>query len=351
MISMAGVAIGVAVLIVVLSVMNGFERELRARILSLTSHATITAFGDGLAGLARRCGRDARAQPGVAAVAPFVEAEALLIADRHGRHDECRNAARHRCRRLRAHASPRVGDRLTLRLGSRRCSPARSASFSARSSRGKLRVQVGDSVVVRRGAGQRDAGRRRAAHAPVQGRAASSVRHVRDRRYAGARAPRRCRAPAAARRQRHAACGSKLSDPFEAPLAVREVASALGGGLYVDDWTQRACELLPLDRADEAHDVLHPAAGRGGGRVQHRLDARHGGEGQAPGHRHPAHASAPGRASILAIFTTQGIVIGLLGTLAGVLLGVLIAVNLEVARARPRSACSACTFWMRACTS
>ena len=46
--SMLGVAIGVAVLIVVLSVMNGFERELRERILSVTSHATLTAFGAGL---------------------------------------------------------------------------------------------------------------------------------------------------------------------------------------------------------------------------------------------------------------------------------------------------------------
>jgi lipoprotein-releasing system permease protein len=47
-ISMVGVAIGVAVLIVVLSVMNGFEEELRGRILSLTSHATISGFGAGL---------------------------------------------------------------------------------------------------------------------------------------------------------------------------------------------------------------------------------------------------------------------------------------------------------------
>ena len=47
---MVGVAIGVAVLIVVLSVMNGFEHELRSRILSLTSHATLTAFGEGLVG-------------------------------------------------------------------------------------------------------------------------------------------------------------------------------------------------------------------------------------------------------------------------------------------------------------
>ncbi len=47
--SMLGVAIGVAVLIVVLSVMNGFETELRSRILSITSHATLAAFGAGAA--------------------------------------------------------------------------------------------------------------------------------------------------------------------------------------------------------------------------------------------------------------------------------------------------------------
>ena len=49
LISMLGVAIGVAVLIVVLSVMNGFERELRSRILRVTSHATVSAFGAGMA--------------------------------------------------------------------------------------------------------------------------------------------------------------------------------------------------------------------------------------------------------------------------------------------------------------
>ena len=42
--SMLGIALGVTALITVLSVMNGFEKELRDRILGMTSHATITGF-------------------------------------------------------------------------------------------------------------------------------------------------------------------------------------------------------------------------------------------------------------------------------------------------------------------
>jgi lipoprotein-releasing system permease protein len=43
-IAILGLALGVAVLIVVLSVMNGFEEVLRTRILSLTAHATISGL-------------------------------------------------------------------------------------------------------------------------------------------------------------------------------------------------------------------------------------------------------------------------------------------------------------------
>ena len=77
-ISMAGLAIGVAVLIVVLSVMNGFELEVRERILSLTSHASITAYSSRLSDWQDAAGR-VRGNPSVVAAAPFIEDQALLI--------------------------------------------------------------------------------------------------------------------------------------------------------------------------------------------------------------------------------------------------------------------------------
>ena len=43
-ISIAGVAVGVTALIVVLAVMNGFHEDLRSRILGITSHVNITSF-------------------------------------------------------------------------------------------------------------------------------------------------------------------------------------------------------------------------------------------------------------------------------------------------------------------
>src|SRR5690554_93589 len=78
-ISMVGVAIGVAVLIVVLSVMNGFEQELRGRILSLTSHATISGIGGRLPDWQREAAI-AQENPHVTGVAPYIEDQALLIA-------------------------------------------------------------------------------------------------------------------------------------------------------------------------------------------------------------------------------------------------------------------------------
>jgi lipoprotein-releasing system permease protein len=75
-VSLAGICLGVAALIAILSVMNGFEGELRTRLLSLAAHATLPAPADpeSLRALAAR----ARQEQGVVDVEPFIEVQGLL---------------------------------------------------------------------------------------------------------------------------------------------------------------------------------------------------------------------------------------------------------------------------------
>ncbi|HET8690612.1 MAG TPA: lipoprotein-releasing ABC transporter permease subunit [Steroidobacteraceae bacterium] len=75
-VSLAGIALGVAALIAILSVMNGFEGELRTRLLSLSAHATLPAAPDAEA--LRQLAERAREQPGVVSAEPFVEVQGLL---------------------------------------------------------------------------------------------------------------------------------------------------------------------------------------------------------------------------------------------------------------------------------
>lgn len=77
-ISMLGIAIAVAVLIIVLSVVNGFERELKDRLLLMSAHATIEDPREGLSAWQGRVA-DAVANPRVRAAAPFVDGQALIM--------------------------------------------------------------------------------------------------------------------------------------------------------------------------------------------------------------------------------------------------------------------------------
>ncbi|MDR0250020.1 MAG: lipoprotein-releasing ABC transporter permease subunit [Burkholderiales bacterium] len=79
MFSMAGIALGVAALIVVLSVMNGFQKELRTRILSVASHIEVRAFPelDDWASAAKI----AEQNPRVIATAPYILGQAMLSYD------------------------------------------------------------------------------------------------------------------------------------------------------------------------------------------------------------------------------------------------------------------------------
>ena len=78
-IAMAGIALGVMVLIAVLSVMNGFERDLSRRILDIVAHATLEGDGGRLDDW-RGIAASTRGASGVVAVAPFVEGRGMLVA-------------------------------------------------------------------------------------------------------------------------------------------------------------------------------------------------------------------------------------------------------------------------------
>jgi len=86
-VSMLGIALGVAALIIVLSVMNGFQKEVRDRMLSVIAHVEVFDAGRGALPDWRATVAAARRDDRVIGAAPFVSAQALV-----GRGDELRGA-------------------------------------------------------------------------------------------------------------------------------------------------------------------------------------------------------------------------------------------------------------------
>lgn len=77
--SVIGIALGVMALITVLSVMNGFEKELRARILGLASHATVAGAGNPLKNW-KAAAEIAKRHELVVGVAPYITSEGMFAA-------------------------------------------------------------------------------------------------------------------------------------------------------------------------------------------------------------------------------------------------------------------------------
>jgi lipoprotein-releasing system permease protein len=81
LISLLGIALGVAALIVILSVMNGFEGELRSRLLSMSAHGFVTG-SSGVTRDWRQLVEEVEEEEGVAAAAPIVELEGMIQSGR-----------------------------------------------------------------------------------------------------------------------------------------------------------------------------------------------------------------------------------------------------------------------------
>lgn len=319
-ISMAGVAIGVAVLIVVLSVMNGFEREVRDRILSLTAHATISALSLRLGDWQEAAAR-IRDNPAVLGAAPFIEDQALLIAGNKSSGAVVTGVLPEDERQVTVIASK-----------------VTAGSFDAMKP-GEYGIVLGDELAKALGVGM--GGRvvivtslRTTTPVGVVPRARTFkvVGLFRAGMYEYDRNLAYIHIADAARLYRMGddvtGLRLKLADMFEAPRVVRELAVALGGGYYVDDWSRKHATffrsiqltksalfiILLLVVAVAAFNIVSTL-------VMVVKDKR----------SDIAILRTIGAAprSVLSIFVTQGVAIGVIGTLSGVLLGVLISYNLE----------------------
>ena len=78
LISILGIAVGITVIITVLSVMNGFKEEIRNKILDVVSHNTLSSL-DGTIDDWQALRPELETEPGVAAIAPFVEMQVMLM--------------------------------------------------------------------------------------------------------------------------------------------------------------------------------------------------------------------------------------------------------------------------------
>lgn len=322
--SLAGVAVGVAALIVVLSVMNGFEGELRDRLLALSSHARVVASVEEEASAeARDYGWQQalavlRADARVQGVAPYVEIQALALRTPEMLPVQLRGIDPALEPDVSAAASAMVEGRLEdLRPGEDRVI---LGSVVAR----LLGVVGGDRVTLLvPGLDPSGAPAPRLRELTVSGIFEVGL-HDHDGTLALAHIDdvRELTADDAQAFGLHV----KLNDPLAAPALNRELGSRLGRGLGLRDWTQDHANYFRAIRIEKTMMtiILMLIVGVAAFNIVAMLvmvvtDKR----------TDIAILRTFGATprSVLEIFLTQGLVIGWAGVVLGVLLGVLVATH------------------------
>ncbi|HTH41170.1 MAG TPA: lipoprotein-releasing ABC transporter permease subunit [Rhodocyclaceae bacterium] len=321
LISMAGIALGVAALIVVLSVMNGFQTELRTRILGVAAHIQVIGEGDELAnwpGVMAATGQ----HPKVLSAAPYVQEQGMLSFD-----SQVRGAI---VRGIVPEAEDKVAD-FSKHMKMGQFTDLKEGEFGillgaelARS----LHVVQGDKVtlIAPQGLVTPAAVLPRLKQFTVKGifevgmfefDSGLALIHMADAQklyrlgdnVSGVRV--------------------KVADLFEAPRVARELYRFLPGNVFVTDWTRNHANffravaieknmmflILLLIVAVAAFNIVSTL-------VMAVTDK------QADIAILRTMGASPG--SIMAVFVVQGVVIGLVGLLAGVAGGVSLALNIDV---------------------
>ena len=319
LVSMVGIGLAVAVLIVVLSVMNGFERELQQRILGIVSHATLMGYDVPLEDWQSTRER-ILTYPEVTGAAPYVEGQGMVVFGEGVAGVTVRGIAP----ALEQEIST-IGE--LLRAGSiDALSPGDYRMAIGASLADDLGVTVGDSIVL----------------IIAQGRVTPAGLVPRMRRFEVAaifeagmyeydRGLAYVNMQDAARlfRTDGKATGLRMTveNIVQAGSVARMLAIDLGGGFYIDDWTRQQSNffrsiqltksimfvILSMVIAVAVFNIVSTL-------VMVVRDKR----GDIAIMRTFGSTSR----SLVVLFATQGTVIGLLGTFFGLLLGLLIAAEL-----------------------
>ena len=280
-VSMLGIALGVAALIIVLSVMNGFQKEVRDRMLSVVAHVEVQEASGAALPDWRATAAAARRDPEVIGASPFVAAQALIA-----RGDDMRGTI---VRGISPADEATVTD-LAARL---------KDTLLAQLVPGEWRIVLGSELA--RALGVR-AGDKVTLVAPGgQVTPAGVVPRLKQFTVVGAfdtghyeydSALALIHVDDAAKLFRvggPTGVQLRLKDLHAAREVADRLAAQLGPGAGGERLDAHQPQLVRRGAAGKAPDVHHPDADRRGGGVQPGVDAGHDGHRQARRHRHPAH--------------------------------------------------------------
>ncbi len=321
LVSMLGTGLGVAALIVVLSVMNGFQEELRTRILGVASHAQVSGF-DGELDAWQQVADQAARHPDVVAAAPYIQEQGMLSFDQAVRGTLVRGVL--------PAAEDRVADFARhMRWGSLDAlQPGRFGIVLGRDLAFALQAQLGDKVtlIAPQGLVTPAAVLPRVKQFEVVGifeagmfeyDSGLALIHLQD-------------AQALYRMgERVSGVRLKLDDLFAAPRVARELPAYIDENVMVTDWTRSHANFfraVALEKTMMTVILFLIVAVAAFNIVSTLVMAVQ--EKYADIAILRTLGASP--RSIMAIFVLQGAIIGLVGLAAGVAGGLLLANNLDV---------------------